>query len=85
MPENHIPKTISEFIDACCVQSPQAWVPRRHLNDAYRKWCQKKGLAPISHIKFHDHIAALPGVGRAVKNKDGASWFSFTGIRLKEE
>jgi putative DNA primase/helicase len=48
----HESDVIGQFIDECCVVSPEHKIRGAELYEAYRKWCERSGIKPFSNTAF---------------------------------
>lgn len=70
------------FAEECCVIAPEATCVREELFIAYRDYCNKNGLKPMSQANFNKDIESLnEGVSRGLEKISRRK--IWTGIRLE--
>jgi putative DNA primase/helicase len=77
-------ESIERFKERCIDEDAKATdtVPKRHVFDAYRDFCEAEGIPAESKQKFGREMMNTTGVGDRQKTVDGKRVWCYTGIGL---
>jgi putative DNA primase/helicase len=76
---------VKEFLEDCCVQSPDAYIPSGTLWAAWRDWCRMHGHHAGNSSRFGEDLrATFPAIVRKRKGRDaaGRQVYHYRGVEL---
>ncbi len=77
---------VTSFVEECCEIDSNATVEKQELYDAYYKYCQNKGISPVTKETFGRNItkSIQVKIGSIRLSKDGQRAYAWKGLKLKD-
>ena len=72
--------TLADFLEECCVQDPQAWVPASKLHASHSQWCEKTGAGGLSSTALGLRLRERGFTDGRVGNPQVRGWY---GLRVR--
>ena len=70
---------VGNFVDECCVEGPEETTQAAFLYEAFRIWCEEKGMKPLTNTDFGRRMAHKYPRGRNVRG----AFYVGIGLRMK--
>ena len=71
---------LADFLEACCVPDPDAFITSRDLYEAYQAWCGENAVEPLTQSPLGTKLKERGFVSKPVGHAKTRSWF---GLRLR--